>query len=592
VAPQEVAPAKFNEIPALPTAEDPISGRVNRRPRVSRFMTAAGITIAGVLGAATAQELNSSDQIAHAEFADTSQPRVPAQSVIEVAIADPLTETSGTPTEQSFFLSDVETNFVCNEEPSRTVTLNMVATDPTAPGFLQIFSEDIEKGKNSNVNYLPGQTVNNLVFARADSEGIAKVFTLADTHIVLDKQGEFAPGTVCDGPDVRKVDTRGPAGNEAMPAAGSFIELTGVANTTAAANLTAIDARGPGYLQIVPSMNSPELAKYSNINYNVGDTVARETLITYGADGKAYIYSPFGNVHIALDQHLIFMPGAIEPVNQRILDTRLEQYGGHKLVGGSIVKIFGLPGRTAIVSIASTENTMPSFLQVLSPGIQYGETSDVNMGSANKTFGGLSFAQLDDEGEAFIYLGHGETHVVVDVLAYTAQGQDGQEVFIDTPNVRVEDTRLQPEREVISQSGPNPIQLEDIEEMKCQYTDEPGTGGFVKLITFVLKNLAPDTDPFDPGLNGGDQLRLEYTVRASNGPNTTEYYRNTTIWANQAGTAWTESFNSDSNLETASKMLLFPLTITRIQDVTGAVSETKLSVNVPCIKTDELEFHQ
>ena len=99
------------------------------------------------------------------------------------------------------------------------MALNVTVTEPTASAFLTVFPSDGTMPTVSNLNFLPGQTVPNLVVVRLGVDGKVKIFTNAGTaHVLFDVVGWFGsrqtmtPGArlVSQTPS-RKLDTRDPA---------------------------------------------------------------------------------------------------------------------------------------------------------------------------------------------------------------------------------------------------------------------------------------------------------------------------------------------------------------------------------------------
>ena len=93
--------------------------------------------------------------------------------------------------------------------PNSTAVVSIVATDTTGPGFVQVLPCGTAAGGSSNLNTdAAGQIVAGVAVVRFGADGRVCLFTQTSTHLVVDVQGWFAPGSFDDVPDVRLLDTR------------------------------------------------------------------------------------------------------------------------------------------------------------------------------------------------------------------------------------------------------------------------------------------------------------------------------------------------------------------------------------------------
>ena len=73
------------------------------------------------------------------------------------------------------------------------VVLNITAAAPTAPGFLTVYPTGQPRPATSNLNFVPGQTVANLVFAKVGDNGRVSIFNATgSTHVIADVAGWFS----------------------------------------------------------------------------------------------------------------------------------------------------------------------------------------------------------------------------------------------------------------------------------------------------------------------------------------------------------------------------------------------------------------
>ena len=88
--------------------------------------------------------------------------------------------------------------------------LNVIAVEPSGPGFLTVHPCDQPVPTASNVNFVNVPVVSNLVIARPSADDRVCVYTSTSTDIVVDLAGVLAADADYDAPavPVRLVDTR------------------------------------------------------------------------------------------------------------------------------------------------------------------------------------------------------------------------------------------------------------------------------------------------------------------------------------------------------------------------------------------------
>lgn len=185
------------------------------------------------------------------------------------------------------------------------VMLNVTAVAPVGPGFLTVYPCGDDRPTASNVNYAPGDVVANAVLAQVGTGGRVCLFTLAETHLVVDVNGYVptskSPTAVVparlvetrNGPDDHTVDGQ-LAGIGAM-AAGSTLAVDvlgrgGVPDAGVGAvllNVTAVGPLAPGFLTVFPCGADRPTA--SNVNYGPGDVVPNMVLAKLGTDRKSVV---------------------------------------------------------------------------------------------------------------------------------------------------------------------------------------------------------------------------------------------------------------------------------------------------------------
>jgi hypothetical protein len=90
-----------------------------------------------------------------------------------------------------------------------SVVLNVAVTQPTASGFLTVYPSGSSRPTASNLNFVAGQTVPNLVVAKVGADGKVKVFNSSgSTHVIFDVAGWYTDAGY--DPEVAAVAARRP----------------------------------------------------------------------------------------------------------------------------------------------------------------------------------------------------------------------------------------------------------------------------------------------------------------------------------------------------------------------------------------------
>ena len=177
------------------------------------------------------------------------------------------------------------------------VMVSVTAVEPSADGYLTVHPDGTDRPTASNLNYRPGDVVANQVLARLGSNGRFQLFTSAESHLIVDVIGWLPEGSdVASMTPARLTDTRsgtttvdGVEQGVGMLRGGTAIDVQvgGRAGVPVAAagsvmlNVTAVDPSAAGYLTVFPGQD--ELPNASTINFDRGQVVANQVLVTLGA---------------------------------------------------------------------------------------------------------------------------------------------------------------------------------------------------------------------------------------------------------------------------------------------------------------------
>jgi hypothetical protein len=241
--------------------------------------------------------------------------------------------------------------------------LNVTASNPTSAGYLELYPTGAAPATpTSNVNFVAGETVANLVTVPLSAGGGVTVSNFAGTTAVdVDVEGYYsAAGAGLYNP-VSPVRVAGTAasGVAVGPNATSAVTVDGgttgvpTSATAVVVNLTAAGGTSASYLSAYAAGATP--ATTSSLNFTAGETVANRDIVNVGTGGQIEVYNFAGNVNVDVDVDGYYGPSGATftalaaPV--RITDTR----AGTALNGTSIAS-----GGTETFNLTTTASGIPS----------------------------------------------------------------------------------------------------------------------------------------------------------------------------------------------------------------------------------------
>jgi hypothetical protein len=83
------------------------------------------------------------------------------------------------------------TDIVGVPSTASAVVLNVTVTGPTGTGYLTVYPANVAQPEASNVNYVSGQTVPNVVISGVSFDGRINIYAYAEAHIIVDVAGWF-----------------------------------------------------------------------------------------------------------------------------------------------------------------------------------------------------------------------------------------------------------------------------------------------------------------------------------------------------------------------------------------------------------------
>jgi hypothetical protein len=189
------------------------------------------------------------------------------------------------------------------------VVLNVTAAAPTRSGFVTVYGDGMALPVVSNLNFVPGQTVPNLVIAPVGAGGVVDLYngSAGTVQLIADVSGYYLSGAPAvvgafgSLPPFRLLNTR-------TVAAGGTVHLqvtgiNGVPRSGVSAvviNVTVTGPAKPGFVTVYG--DGMALPVVSNLNFVPGQTVPNLVIAPVGANGKVDLYNgSAGSVHLIAD---------------------------------------------------------------------------------------------------------------------------------------------------------------------------------------------------------------------------------------------------------------------------------------------------
>jgi M6 family metalloprotease-like protein len=349
------------------------------------------------------------------------------------------------------------------------VALNVTATNSTGPSYVTAWPTGAARPTASNLNFVAGQTIPNMVIVPVGDGGRISLYNNAGSvDLVVDVLGWFPTGGDYTGlTPARLLDTR----PEGTSADGGFVNtgafgqgearaltvvgrggVPGSGVGAVALNVTVTEPTAPSFLTAWPTGGTRPTA--SNLNYLPGQTIPNMVIVPVGDGGQISLYNNAGSAHVIVDVLGWFPTGGdytgLNPA--RLLDTRAD---GATIDGGSVatgafgqgetraltvVNRGGVPGTgvgAVALNVTVTNTTAPSFLTVWPQGGGRPTASNLNY-VAGQTIPNMVIVPVSDGGQISLYNNGGSADVVVDVLGWFPTGGD----YTGLNPARLLDTRI------------------------------------------------------------------------------------------------------------------------------------------------------
>jgi hypothetical protein len=324
--------------------------------------------------------------------------------------------------------------------------LNVTALNTTAPSFITAYPTGTTLVSGvptwSNLNFVAGQTVSNLVTVPLSSDGQATFYNWAGSaDLLIDAEGYYSSYSAASGSGLyngvapSRVYGTVAAGAPIAQNTSVSIPVTGTdgvpANATAVvAQLTVAGGTASSYLTAWPT--GAAQPNTSELTYNAGETASTRAIIGVGTGGAISLYNYQGTVNVDVDISGYYTGAAglgsvyISMAPTRLVDTRVSN-GGTAIAPGA-TEVFNLSNGTiptdstgVAANVTAIPTSGPGYITVFStadsstPG-----TSDVNWPNGSGPV--ANFTQTDpplgSDTSVYNYTSGGATNVLFDAFGY------------------------------------------------------------------------------------------------------------------------------------------------------------------------------
>lgn len=308
------------------------------------------------------------------------------------------------------------------------VAMNLTVTEPAFAGFATVYSCSAQRPEASNLNWVAGETVPNLVLARPDTAGRVCIFSSSPAHVIADVTAFYGRTTdllALEAP-VRRIDTRSPKYQPVGKIGGtqvakmSIIPVPGqsVLTNEVVLNVTVTEPEAAGFITVYPCDQPRPVA--SNLNFVAGQTVANLAVVRVSTLFEACFFSNVPT-HLVVDvQALAEIGSGHRPiVPARLLDTRAAIGAPAGTVTGPLaVLVTGQVGvlpnaRAVTLNVTVTEPAAAGFVTLYPCGGQIPATSNVNF-IAGQTRSNAVIVGIGDGGQVCMF-SNVSTHLVADI---------------------------------------------------------------------------------------------------------------------------------------------------------------------------------
>ncbi len=329
---------------------------------------------------------------------------------------------------------------------AKSASLNITVTGAQGAGYLTAYPCENSTPNASNLNYVQGDTVANVVIATLGASGKVCLYTDAAIDLIVDVNG-YTPSSAPYHPldparllDMRPGSTTVDHQSEGIGvrAAGSTTQVVmasryGIPADALAVvvNVTVTGSTTGGYVTVFPCGTQPPNS--STLNFNGGQTIANAAIAKIGTNGEVCIFTS-SSTHVLIDASG-YVPSIAISVYQpldpaRLLDTRAgsvtvdhmqEAIGTRTAQSQTSVNIKSRGGvsptaSTVVLNVTVTGSAAGGYVTVWPCTAAMPNASNLNY-NAGQTIANAVIAKVDVNGQVCIYT-DSATELIVDVTGY------------------------------------------------------------------------------------------------------------------------------------------------------------------------------
>ena len=328
------------------------------------------------------------------------------------------------------------------------VVMNVTVTAPSGSGYITAYPDGTPLPTASNLNFVKGQTVPNLVTVKVGTNGKVALRNGSGgtVQLIADVAGYYldgapsVPGAFVSVAPQRLLDTRSGVGAAGPVVKSGTVHLQvtgrgGVPATGVSAvvmNVTVTAPSGSGYITAYP--DGTPLPTASNLNFVKGQTVPNLVTVKVGTNGKVALRNGSGGtVQLIADVAGYYLDGApsvpgafVSVAPQRLLDTRSGVGAAGPVVKSGTVHLQvtgrgGVPATGVSAVVMNVTVTAPSgsgYITAYPDGTPLPTASNLNF-VKGQTVPNLVTVKVGTNGKVALRNGSGGTvQLIADVAGY------------------------------------------------------------------------------------------------------------------------------------------------------------------------------
>ncbi|MBD2760535.1 CHAP domain-containing protein [Yimella sp. cx-573] len=304
------------------------------------------------------------------------------------------------------------------------VVLNVTAVQPAGWGYLTAWPAGAAKPTASNVNYVAGLNIPNLVVAKIGAGGKVSIASSARSHILADVAGYYPAGSAMTAmTPVRVLDTRLGTGapKVRVPAGGSVTIAVGgtygvpLSASAAMLNVTTVSPAVAGSVTAFPAGAAAPSAV--SVSFQSGQTIAGFGVVKLGTGGKVTLRST------ATTDLLVDVSGWVPSTADTVAFTPSRLVTSKALTGGTsfTVKVAGVgavptTAKAVQVTLTAANPSQSGYLTAYPTGAARPVVSNVNY-TPGGSVSNAAIVKVGSSGTITVYSSN-NTPVTVDISAY------------------------------------------------------------------------------------------------------------------------------------------------------------------------------